>query len=213
MAVTTNQGLILPDATDNANVPLTFTDFVTTAVSGMENKLVQRFVSAVDRTARNPTPSEGELSYLTDVNEYHSFNGTVWVNISTANYYASSTADTPALTNVNQDVPGATVTFSTVAANAVFKVTANFDSRVNTVAGTKIILGRLNVDGVIQTAESTFVGNFNGARVTAGQQWKGTLPLAGAHTLKLVAAIDVAGGDYRVLNFHSNLSVDITELV
>lgn len=213
MAVTTNQGLILPDAGDNANVPLTFTDFVTTAGSGIENRLVLRYASAADRTARNPAPNEGELSYLSDVNQYHSFNGTVWVNINTVSYFASSTADTGALTNVNQDVPGATVSFSTVTANAAYFVTSNFDSRVNTVAGTKIILGRLNVDGVVQTAEATFVGNFNGARVTSGQQWSGTLPLAGAHTLKLVAAIDVAGGDYRVLNFHSNLRVTITELI
>lgn len=79
MALTTNQGLILPDGTDNANVPLTFTDFVTTAGSGMENRLVQRYLSSADRTARNPVPNEGELSYLADTNIYESYTGTSWV--------------------------------------------------------------------------------------------------------------------------------------
>jgi hypothetical protein len=85
MAVTTNQGLILPDGTDNANVPLTFTDFVTTAVSGMENRLVQRYLSIADRTTRNPAPNEGELSYLADLNRYETFNGVAWVTAFTLN--------------------------------------------------------------------------------------------------------------------------------
>lgn len=79
MAITTNQGLILPDGTDNANVPLTFTDFVTTAGSGMENRLVQRYLSIADRTARNAAPNEGELSYLSDLNRYDSYTGTAWI--------------------------------------------------------------------------------------------------------------------------------------
>lgn len=79
MAITTNQGLILPDGTDNANVPLTFTDFVTTAGSGIENRLVERFLSVADRTARNAAPNEGEVSYLSDVNTYYTYNGTAWV--------------------------------------------------------------------------------------------------------------------------------------
>lgn len=81
MALTTNQGLILPDGTDNANVPLTFTDFVTTAGSGMENRLVQRYLSIADRTARNPAPNEGELSYLSDVDRYEGYNGSAWISL------------------------------------------------------------------------------------------------------------------------------------
>lgn len=81
MALTTNQGLILPDGTDNANVPLTFTDFVTTPGSGMENRLVQRYLSIADRTTRNPTPIEGELSYLADLNRYETYTGTAWISL------------------------------------------------------------------------------------------------------------------------------------
>ena len=81
MALTTNQGLILPDGTDNANVPLTFTDFVTTAGSGVENRLVQRYLSIADRTARNPAPNEGEISYLNDLNVYQTYTGVTWANL------------------------------------------------------------------------------------------------------------------------------------
>jgi hypothetical protein len=80
--ITTNQGLILPDGTDNANVPLTFTDFVTTAGSGMENRLVQRYLSPADRLARNAAPNEGELSYLASTDGYEFYNGTAWIPLS-----------------------------------------------------------------------------------------------------------------------------------
>lgn len=80
MAVTTNQGFILPDGTDNANVPLTFTDFVLGA-TGMENHVVERYLSAADRLARNATPTKGELSYLSDTDSYESYNGSAWVPI------------------------------------------------------------------------------------------------------------------------------------
>lgn len=77
MAVTTNQALILPDGTDSANVPLSFTDYN----SNLENRLVQRYLSAADRTARNAAPNEGELSYLTDVNLLQKYNGATWESI------------------------------------------------------------------------------------------------------------------------------------
>lgn len=78
MVATTNQGLILPDGTDNANVPLTFTDFVLGA-TGIENRLVQRYLSIADRTARNAAPNEGELSYLSDLNQYETYTGSAWI--------------------------------------------------------------------------------------------------------------------------------------
>lgn len=74
MALTTNQGLDIPDGTDNANVPLSFTNYNT----GVENRLVQRYLSIADRTARNAAPFEGELSYLIDLNRYEWYTGAAW---------------------------------------------------------------------------------------------------------------------------------------
>lgn len=77
MALTTNQGLDIPDGSDNANVPLSFTNYNT----GVESRLVERFLSIADRTARNPAPFEGELSYLADLNRYEWYTGAAWTNL------------------------------------------------------------------------------------------------------------------------------------
>lgn len=80
MSQTPNQGLVLPDGTDNANVPLTFSEFVNgSGASSMENRLVQRYLSVADRTARNAAPNEGEVSYLNDLNRYEGYTGTAWI--------------------------------------------------------------------------------------------------------------------------------------
>jgi hypothetical protein len=77
MALTANQGLDIPDGSDNANVPLSFTNYNT----GVENRLVQRYLSIADRTARNAAPFEGELSYLIDLNRYEWYTGAAWTNL------------------------------------------------------------------------------------------------------------------------------------
>lgn len=78
--LTTDQALILPAAGDNANVPTSITALIQTpASSSVESRLVKRYVSAADRTARNPTPIEGELSYRSDSQVYEWYNGTAWV--------------------------------------------------------------------------------------------------------------------------------------
>ena len=82
MSLTTNQGLIIPDPGDGADVPASVNELITggaTPASGLENRLVQRYVSAVDRGTRNPSPNEGELSYLSDTNVYESYSGSAWV--------------------------------------------------------------------------------------------------------------------------------------
>lgn len=71
---TDNQGLILPADGDLNAVPTHFALYNT----GVESRLVQRFLSAVDRSVRNPSPAEGELSYLADTNIYEWFNGSTW---------------------------------------------------------------------------------------------------------------------------------------
>lgn len=84
MSLTTNQGLIVPDPGDNANVPASVTELLSGGVTpsaGMENRLVQRFISSTDRASRRPSPNEGELSYLIDTNAYEYYNGSAWVNI------------------------------------------------------------------------------------------------------------------------------------
>ena len=82
MSQTANQGLIVADPTDVNDVPASLTELLTgggTPAFGLENRLVQRYLGSVDRTTRNPTPNEGELSYLIDTNVYEWYNGAAWV--------------------------------------------------------------------------------------------------------------------------------------
>lgn len=80
--LTTNQGIIIPVPGDLNDVPGDMSDMLSgggVPQQGLENRLVQRFQSIIDRTARNPTPLEGELSYLVDLNRYDTYTGSAWV--------------------------------------------------------------------------------------------------------------------------------------
>lgn len=149
MVATTNQGLILPDGTDNANVPLTFTDFVLGA-TGMENRLVQRYLSIADRTARNPAPNEGELSYLADLNRYDTYTGAAWTPL-----FASPVQDYSATGGLGINSP----TYTTVGITLVgqsYVVPASGQLRVdfgavldNTAANATFIAPQLNTGGIV----------------------------------------------------------------
>lgn len=107
MVATTNQGLIIPNGTDNANVPLTFTNFVL-GTTGIENRLVQRYLSIADRTARNAAPNEGELSYLVDLNRYDTYTGSAWVPlISSYTFAVANTGFTGMVSTVYTTAGGA----------------------------------------------------------------------------------------------------------
>src|SRR5262249_15891805 len=75
--ITTAQGLTLPATTAADNVPVSFAAYNT----GVESRLVLRYLSIADRTARHGAPTEGELSYLIDLNRYDTYTGTAWVPI------------------------------------------------------------------------------------------------------------------------------------
>lgn len=71
---TTDQGLILPASGDQDNVPTSFTSYNT----GVESRLVKRYLSSADRTARNPTPATYELSILASTGALEMYDGAAW---------------------------------------------------------------------------------------------------------------------------------------
>lgn len=76
--LTTNQGLILAAPADGDNVPQAFSDYN----GGVENRLVQRFLSALDRLARDPLPNVNEISGRADApGQPEVWNGTAWVPV------------------------------------------------------------------------------------------------------------------------------------
>lgn len=151
MVATTNQGLILPDGPDNANVPLSFTDFVTTAGSGMENRLVQRYVSAADRTARNPAPNTGELSFLSDTAAYEWYNGSAWIALSKG-FVGDSTRIVSSAGFTTTELITDTITFTSLgtAVRYKFSIWGDVQSTVaNDICGLKI---RWAVGGALTSA-------------------------------------------------------------
>lgn len=148
MVATTNQGLILPDGTDNANVPLTFTDFVLGA-SGVENRLVERYLSIADRTARNPAPIEGELSYLSDLNRYDTYTGAAWIPLIPQHQFAFDATGFNTTSTVYTTV-GASLLGATVVVPPSGQVRVDWGANTdNTAAGTEFIAIQLNSGAVI----------------------------------------------------------------
>lgn len=73
--VTGNQGLRIPQTTDDPDV---VTD-LTNVVSDIEKRLVMVFNNTADRSTRLASPTEGMLSYLKDTDKYYTFTGSAWV--------------------------------------------------------------------------------------------------------------------------------------
>lgn len=66
---TADQGLTLPLQADAANEQTAMASYNT----GVESRLAKRYVDVADRTARNPTPTIGEISYLTNPGRHDFF--------------------------------------------------------------------------------------------------------------------------------------------
>ncbi|MFD3654326.1 hypothetical protein [Streptomyces sp. NPDC058620] len=113
----------------------------------------------------------------------------------------------------NADVPGATVTFSTEAANATYVVDAWFDFRVTGTSGTALGSGNIHVDGTLEAEYAVFrdshAGSAAGTGSSVGHTYRGTLPAAGSHTIKLVASPSVG----QQVNIYSSVTVTIYEVV
>lgn len=76
---TSDQQLLIPVNTDLNDVVTMISNLLLgSATNGAESRLVKRYASVADRTARNATPNEGELSYLLDLNEIDSYDGAAW---------------------------------------------------------------------------------------------------------------------------------------
>jgi len=108
------------------------------------------------------------------------------------------------------DITGATVTFTTAAANATYAVIAFFDCAVGTTSTTTDMNGRIVVDGVADSGLAKHQMD-NLDRDTVGTTAKGTLALAGSHTIKLQGALSAAAGSGTFQTF-TNLLVLVTEV-
>lgn len=145
MALTTNQGFDIPDGTDNANVPLSFTNYN----AGVENRVVQRYLSIADRTARNAAPNEGEQSYLADLNRYEWYTGTDWIQLVPA---STSSTDAAAffVTSLTFTTVGAGLVGNTVVVPPSGRVRVGYSALMNhSTSGSTLLSPQLNAGSVV----------------------------------------------------------------
>lgn len=124
---------------------------------------------------------------------------------------AASSALAGPVTNV--DVPGAAITLTTEKPGATYVIDAWYDVRVTSTAGTALGSGNIRVDGAIEAEYAVFrdshAGSANGSGSSIGHTYRGVLPAAGLHTIKLVAS----PSNGQQVNIYSSLTVTIYEVV
>lgn len=129
---TPNQGLILPVDSDLSDVSTIMDNYN----DGVENRLVQRYESSVDRSVRNPSPNKGELSYLTDTDAHEWFDGTNWRNLrgGVDHFFLPGETGTVNITFTSQSSYWITVYFATAFSIAPVVMTNISSSAGSTIA-------------------------------------------------------------------------------
>jgi hypothetical protein len=124
---------------------------------------------------------------------------------------AAATA-TQDLTTTEVDITGATLTFTTLKANARFMCTGSFYFASIGVANSGVASGKLFVDNVVQAGFANFTGDSaTPDRMNLSQTWIGTLAAAGSHTLKLRAVGSAAVAAQRTNATSTTLTVMVFE--
>lgn len=116
---TPNQGIVQQTGTDPANLPGAQTAWL----GGEENRLVQRYLSEADRTARNAAPNEGEMSHLAAEDRVEVFNGLAWISARTRGMFQTvrRTTDAVPINNSTVLVSDATLTTVLPAVTGIYK--------------------------------------------------------------------------------------------
>ena len=126
--------------------------------------------------------------------------------------YEAAASGTLTLGTSLTDVPGASVTLTSLTAGAIYIATAVFDMNITTAAAGQLVEGHLDVDGADQAARALKqMGAVD--RATVGQEWRGALTAAGSHTLKLRGLKNGASGVATIVTIHTKLQVTIYEVV
>ena len=105
-------------------------------------------------------------------------------------------------------ITGATLTFTTVTANANVMITGVFWI-VTATAGSGTAVGHCHVDGADQAAQALWALSTLSASGTVSQTWNVSLATPGSHTINLLGALSSASG---VASFNPT-DTNITALV
>lgn len=200
---TTNQQITLPIGTDLADNPLAFND----QVADYENRLVQRYVSNADRTARNPAPNLGEMSIVTTNTWYDRWTGSKWLPCTPYSVFAQADQ---LVNNSTVLVNSAQLSLPLPTANSFYAVTVFARYSSNTTADIKFSLalpaGAISVFGgpFLDTAAGSATGSsFFGETITPATAGSGGS--GGGVVVKLEASVQVAATTGNVtLQFAQN---------
>jgi hypothetical protein len=126
-----------------------------------------------------------------------------------APYFMNAAASAPVTVTTTSptDVTGATITFTTVQANASVLVIGVFD--MLTVSSGATALGTCIVDGSGTFGEAIHFLGATGARETVVQQWPITGLAAGSHTIKLQAMLSAASGSCTIGSTHTTITATV----
>lgn len=124
------------------------------------------------------------------------------LNTTRTKYKKAVASSNAVLTTTATDLPGATVSFTTVEPNTQIKITGVFD--MDQGGGTDIGIGSCVVDGVTQSGAS----NFFGGRSCNSQTWVANIVSAGAHTAKLQVSKAGATGLMTCYSLHSGITIE-----
>lgn len=212
--LTTDQGIILPSAGDNANGPTAFAAAISTpAASSIESRLVKRYLSAADRTSRNATPQTGELSFRADGPIYEWYNGTAWIDLQKG-YVSDSTRVVNSAGFTTTETVTDSITFTAVAglrykltftgwvqstiANDLVQVRFRYQAGAAlTAAGTQFASQQPNCDIAGRGTEIVIIKPITG--IAAGQTTIGVTMVRSAGTGTISSAGSAAQESYLLL--------------
>jgi hypothetical protein len=121
--------------------------------------------------------------------------------------YSAVGSGVVAASSTGAPVTGASVTFTTLQANATYVAHTVFD--VDLIGSTTVTLtARLYVDGAAKTPLATYAAQISTDRATVPQNYSGTLAAAGSHTLDIRVT---TGANQNVQGVNSSIVVVIYE--
>lgn len=162
---TSDQAIPIPIVGDNANVPVSIGALMganpTTGASSnaaLESRLVKRYASAADRTARNPSPATGELSWRADLPGYEYYTGSAWTALSAKGFLTEATDTTSNVSTTTVEVVSTSIQFSGILGNR-YKVSYAGVSESNTAGDISTLRLRWKTTAVVDISGTIFATN------------------------------------------------------
>jgi hypothetical protein len=153
------------------------------------------------------TAYAGLRIYRSDIKANQLYDGSAWLTPSPSSQLHQLATSDLTIGTTDGDIPGAVITFSTQATNAIVKVTAEFDFELGS-PGTGYCYGSLYVNGVRESHQGLFLQGA-AARTPAYTHWERTLASINTYTLKLGGHKDIGSGTAYFRSAGTSIHIDV----